>query len=147
MSTEKPRPRLSRERQAGLWGLGLALALMLLFFWAYHASNTTVRRAIAHCDAHYRQTLIGRGDLAPVRACYLAVLKKRPWQNEVVFKIQSTADLEAERKEPGSGALSALARGDLNACANVGADPALSTAERRSGWEQLCRDVVSGTAP
>ncbi len=122
-------------------GVSIALALLAGFFGLMLRSRTLVLAAEKRCDRNYRSALAAAADLKPVKECYLDVLRAKPWNTDVTFKIQSAGDLEAERlRTPAAepGPLSRLARGDLAACDRIETDPQLSSQPLRSRWLQLC---------
>jgi len=137
VSNENPS---ENRRLAAVLGIFVTLFLVTAFFGLMLRSQTLVRGAEKRCDGKYRAALSGRADLAPVKECYVNVLRAKPWNSDVTFKIQSVGDLvqERTRAQPDGGPLSRLALGDLAACDGIEAEPRLATRQLRTRWLQLC---------
>ncbi len=122
----------------GIAGLVLAAGLFALFFFVAQRGRSELRRHLADCDRDYRAAILERKELGPVRDCYAENFRLEPWNREVAFRIQSAADLEAERRSPGTGPLAELAQGELSACNRIEQDPRLADKAKRDRWLQLC---------
>jgi len=122
----------------GIAGLMLAIGLFWLFFFVAQRGRSELRRHLADCDRDYRAAITERWDLGPVRDCYVDNFRLEPWDREVAFRIQSAADLEAERRSPAAGPLTELAQGDISACNRIERDPRLAEKVKRDRWLQLC---------